>query len=404
MRLQQFSGPVMAKGVEDTAFYRYNRFIALNEVGGDPHRFGSTIAGFHRATQFRAQHWPQAMLTTATHDTKRGEDARARLAALSEYSDEWSRQVTLWSRILRGPEPAAQTLPDHNDEYALYQVLLGSWPATLLDETDCAGDALVDFAGRVRATMRKSMREARVHTSWAFPDAGYENAMMQLIDMALTGARAAAFLPAFLPLARRVAVTGMRNSLIQTVLKLTSPGVPDIYNGAELWDLSMVDPDNRRPVDYAQRVQELATVASGLRTDRAGNIDRWFEHWADGRIKLALILTLLRHRQEQPELYSAGDYEPLAGAGPRAEEIGGFVRTRGRTRILVAFARHTRRQQMQPFDSVTHVPLTAVAGPGEWLDLLSGRVVRIGSEGLAAEWLFAKLPVAVLSQSDDSDP
>jgi (1->4)-alpha-D-glucan 1-alpha-D-glucosylmutase len=396
-RLQQYSGPVAAKGLEDTAFYRYNRFIALNEVGGDPHRFGGTIAAFHRATQFRAQHWPHAMLTTATHDTKRGEDTRARLAALSEYPEDWARNVLIWSRIVRGPDSAAQIQPDRNDEYWLYQQLLGSWPAEQLEEPACSSESLAEFGGRVREAARKSMREARVHTSWAFPDAAYENAMMQLIDTALTGARADAFLPAFLPFARRVAATGVRNSLVQTALKLTTPGVPDTYNGADLWDLSMVDPDNRRAVDYAMRAGLLRAIDVDLQDDRARHMAHWLTNWPDGRIKLALIVTLLRHRREQPALYADGDYQPLPSSGPRAEEIGAFARTHGSERVIIAFARFPRRQELEPFDGSTVLPLTDSFGSGDWLDLLSGRRITADSRGFSGQSLFALLPVAVLT-------
>ena len=405
-RLQQYSGPVVAKGLEDTAFYRYNRFIALNEVGGDPTRFGATIAAFHRATQQRAQRWPHSMLATATHDTKRGEDARARLAALSEYPEEWSRHVNHWTRILRGPGAQFDVIesilrPDRNDEYLLYQQLLGSWPAELLDEQRCVGVPLGEYAERVQATMLKSMREARVHTSWAFPDAAYENAMANLITSALTGARASAFLAAFLPFARQVAETGVGNSLIQTVVKLTSPGVPDLYNGTELWDLSMVDPDNRRPVDYAQRARQLQAIGIALQTDRRGSIRQWLREWPDGRIKLAVTATLLRHRATHPGLYAAGDYQPLTAAGPRAEEIGAYLRSHGNERLLVAFARHGRRRQREPLDRHTAVPLptSLVNAAGGWVDLLSGAELRPEADGLAPEALFAHLPVAVLLAS-----
>jgi (1->4)-alpha-D-glucan 1-alpha-D-glucosylmutase len=398
-RLQQYSGPVAAKGLEDTAFYRYNRFVALNEVGGDPNRFGATVAAFHRATQLRAQRWPHSMLSTATHDTKRGEDARARLAALSEYPEEWCRQVPLWSRILRGPvaqsdaEPDLQ--PDRNDEYLLYQVLLGSWPAELLDEQNCRGQPMEAFAARVQATLLKSMREARVHTSWAFTNASYEESMAALIAAGLSGARAPAFLAAFLPFARQVAATGVRNSLIQTVLKLTSPGVPDIYNGADLWDLSMVDPDNRRPVDYALRAQQLTQIDSALKADRRGQLAGWLLDWGDGRIKLAVMTTLLRHRAQHAELYE-GDYQPLPVHGTRAEEMGAYARSRGSQRLLVVFCRHTRRQEREPLSGDTPLPLPDDLAGCTWTDVLTGTSISSGGGGLNPRQLFDLLPVAVL--------
>src|SRR3984885_13703810 len=304
MRLQQYSGPVVAKGVEDTAFYRYHRFIALNEVGGDPDRFGSTIAAFHKANLQRVQHWPHAMLTTATHDTKRGEDTRARLAALSEFAEEWAHQLPVWTRILRGPPAPAESAPrpDRNDEYLLYQLLAGTWPCELLQLESPDDERLRGYAERIRQTMLKSMREARDHTGWAFPNAEYEQATLGLIDAALTGNRASAFLTSFLPFARQVADRGVDKSLIQTVVKLTCPGVPDLYNGSELWDLSMVDPDNRRAVDYALRWRMLEQLELALAADRGSCMRQLWQDWHDGRIKLATIATLLSHRRTCPEL------------------------------------------------------------------------------------------------------
>jgi (1->4)-alpha-D-glucan 1-alpha-D-glucosylmutase len=399
-RLQQYSGPVAAKGLEDTAFYRYNRFIALNEVGGDPARFGAKLAAFHRANQFRVQHWPHAMLATSTHDTKRGEDARARLAALSEFPQEWARQIPVWSRILRGPgvstEQAVELLePDRNDEYLLYQVLLGSWPSELLEEQHCQGEALKAYSDRVRATMLKSMREARVYTSWAFPNARYEDSMSALIDAALSGGRAGAFLASFLPFAREVAHIGARNSLIQTVVKLTAPGVPDIYNGSELWDFSMVDPDNRRPVDYAIRARLLAEIDSASHADQGPELAEWLREWPDGRIKLAVTRTLLHHRAEFSELYRIGQYLPLTASGPRAEQFGAYLRHHANQTVLIAFARHPRQFSTGSFDDDTVLPLPESLAGRPWREILTDSAVTASDRLLPAR-LFAHLPVAVL--------
>lgn len=412
MRLQQYSGPVDAKGTEDTAFYRYNRFIALNEVGGDPDRFGGTVAAFHHANQQRAQRWPHAMLALATHDTKRGADARARLAALSGLAGEWREQLPIWSRILRGPTArAGETLrPDRNDEYFLYQVLLGSWPCELLEiqpaeaeaPQSAAAAALRAYGERIRAAMTKSMREARVHTNWAFPTAEYEEAMMGLIDTALTGNRASAFLGAFLPFARRLAVLGAHNSLVQSVLALTCPGVPDLYNGMELWDFSLVDPDNRAPIDFELRTRLLDECRAGLREDPAGNLARWFDAWQDGRIKLAVTSTLLRLRAEHAELFTAGDYQPLTVTGAQAEEVCAFARTHGGETLVCAVARLPhRRTQRAGFECVAGGDATRIALPpapsaAGWRDMLSARELRGGTADLAAAEVFAILPVAVL--------
>ena len=239
----------MAKGVEDTAFYRFNRFVALNEVGGAPERFGVALSALHKTNAARAQNWPHAMLATATHDTKRGEDNRARLAVLSEMPDEWRRNVEAWSRILRARRGDVEGVaaPDRNDEYMLYQLLVGSWPTAMLEHPHAKD--LEAYGARVHPAIEKSLREAKRHSSWAAPNAEYEGATQEFMREALGSD---GFLSTFLPFTQRVARLGVENSLAQTVGKLTAPGVPDIYQGCELWDLSLVDPDNRRPVNYAQ--------------------------------------------------------------------------------------------------------------------------------------------------------
>jgi (1->4)-alpha-D-glucan 1-alpha-D-glucosylmutase len=396
MRMQQYSGPVIAKGLEDTAFYRYNRFIALNEVGGDPDRFGGTIAAFHRANLARAQRWPRAMLCTATHDTKRGEDARARLAALSEFAEEWRQQLPVWTRILRGPPNPAEPdrLPDRNDEYLLYQLLVGSWPCELLALETHEDARLGEFAERVRRTMVKSVREARMHTGWAFPNADYEKALADLIDTGLTGNRAGSFLSAFLPFARQVATAGAHNSLIQVVAKLTVPGVPDLYNGTELWDLSMVDPDNRRPVDYRLRAQLLEEIENGLRGDRRAHMRSLWHHWPDGRIKLATVATLLQHRRSQAELYAEGDYQPLHVLGA-ADALCAYARVRNGQRMIVALALGARRRD-RAADAESRVQLPEGMRGGPWRELLTGRTLACDALNLTAADLFSDLPAAVL--------
>ena len=406
MHLQQYSGPVAAKGVEDTAFYRYNRFIALNEVGGDPDRFGGTLAAFHRTNQLRAQRWPHALLTLATHDSKRGADARARLAALAEMPVEWREQLPVWSRILRGPSgpSEAELRPDRNDEYLLYQLLLGSWPCELLDAAALprgATPALAAYAGRVRAAMVKSIREARVHTNWAIPNLEYEQATTALIDAALTGNRSVAFLGAFLPFARELASLGARNSLVQTVIALTAPGVPDLYNGTEVWDFSLVDPDNRRPVDFQRRALLLDALPADLARDRAAAMAGLLRDWPDGRIKLAITHSLLQHRAAHPRLYDAGDYQPLQADGAEADEICAYARAHGEDSLIVAAARFPRRRLTRRFTASTRLPLPPALQPTRaWHELLTARALRPDDGGLSAEALFQALPVAVLEPTD----
>jgi (1->4)-alpha-D-glucan 1-alpha-D-glucosylmutase len=401
MRLQQYSGPVMAKGVEDTAFYRYNRFIALNEVGGDPDRFGATVAAFHKTNQARAHRWPHAMLATATHDTKRGEDTRARLAALSEFAEEWMQLLPVWSRILRGPPIAEAPVlkPDRNDEYLLLQLLLGTWPCELLAADVRDAEPLKDFANRIRGAMVKSMRESRLHTGWAFPDSSYEEAMLGMIDAALTGSRASAFLGSFAPFARKVADCGVDKSLIQLVVKLTSPGVPDLYNGSELWDLSMVDPDNRRPVDYALRARLLQQLDERLAADRARCMRELRQEWCDGGIKLATLATLLRHRRQHEGLYSEGDYQPLPAGGARADDLCAYARARNGDKLLVALVRRGHRGDGSKAWEDTLLAVPEALRRSDWHELLTGRVISLESEAVHPSELFGQLPVIVLSSS-----
>ncbi|MCQ8277595.1 malto-oligosyltrehalose synthase [Acetobacteraceae bacterium KSS8] len=391
MKLQQYSGPVMAKGLEDTTFYRYNRHVALNEVGGEPHRFGITAQAFHKANAQRARNWPNAMLGTSTHDTKRGEDTRARLAVLSDLPEEWTRQVSTWTRLLRVRQGDldGSAAPDRNDEYLLYQLLVGSWPVELLERID--EDALHLYGERLAGALEKSMREAKLHSSWTAPDQDYESAMQDFASAALDPSRGA-FLASFLPFAQRVARLGVQNSLFQTALKLTLPGMPDIYQGSEMWDLSLVDPDNRRPVDYARR--EAALDALHARLDnmegRATLIRDLLEDWQDGRIKLAVTHLLLRLRAEKPGLFAEGSYDPLTIEGTRAERAIGFSRAEGEDRLIVLAARYPGVRDADPDWDGTSAELP----PGRWRDLLTGRTTEGGAAALST--LFEILPVAVL--------
>ena len=387
MALQQFSGPVMAKGVEDTAFYRFNRFVALNEVGGAPERFGLAVSAFHKANAARAQNWPHAMLATATHDTKRGEDNRARLAVLSETPDEWRRHVEAWSRILRARRGDVEGVaaPDRNDEYMLYQVLVGSWPTEMLDGV--SAHELEAYGARIHSTLQKSLREAKVRSSWAAPDSEYEDAVQAFAREALGSE---AFLSSFLPFTQRVARLGVQNSLAQTIGKLTAPGMPDIYQGCELWDLSLVDPDNRRPVDFAQRQADMADLADRLSApdERHALFKALMNEWRDGRVKLATVALLLSLRREAPELFSAGEYQPIVIEGDRSDWAFGYVRASGHGRLAVVIARCPARRELEPeWSALARLP------EGNWFDVFRGRDA-VASLPLH-EWLNP-LPFAVL--------
>jgi (1->4)-alpha-D-glucan 1-alpha-D-glucosylmutase len=398
MKLQQYSGPVMAKGLEDTAFYRYHRFLALNEVGGTPDRIGLALAEFHRANELRAMRWPHSMLATSTHDTKHGEDSRARLAVLADMPDEWRRQVVEWSRALRAAHADVESsaLPGRNDEYAFYQLLVGSWPVEFIGAEELDPGMLASYTQRLVMVMRKSLREAKLRTTWAMPDEAYERVTFAFLEAALDPLRSGAFLRLFRPFAERVARLGIGNSLIQTVLKLTLPGMPDLYQGSELWDLSMVDPDNRRPVDYSLRETALAEVNDALARDRCGTVRRLIETWPDGRIKLALVATLLAYRRSHPDLFADGSYEPVIAEGSLANRLCCFLRQRDGAAILVAARRFpgSSEQSNAPIDAT--VPIPACLQKARLRELLTDRAMPVIDGGVAARQLFVDLPVAVL--------
>jgi (1->4)-alpha-D-glucan 1-alpha-D-glucosylmutase len=384
MRVQQYSGPVMAKGLEDTAFYRYNRLIAANEVGGHPDQLGVGVGAFHEANQRRLRDTPHAMLSTSTHDTKRGEDARSRLALLPEIADEWADSVRFWSRILRAPEAGSPhpLPPERGDEYLLYQMLLGAWPPDL-DPGDDTGMAA--FRDRMGEAITKSMREAKVHTTWMAPNTEYETAVLAFLSRALETGRSNAFLDAFVPFARKVAGLGARNSMIETVLKLTIPGVPDIYRGSELWNLSLVDPDNRRPVDFDLRARLLAEIAPN--TPLQDLADR-----SDGVQKIAIIARLLDLRRREPDLFASGSYDPIqpevSGDDPSgaANRVIAFARRHGDATLAVAARRHPSKD-----GDPVRLPLPDVQGG--WFDVLAGRPADVTSECDAPA---GTLPVLVL--------
>lgn len=311
---QQYTGAVMAKASEDTAFYTYNRFIALNEVGGDPSRFGDSADAFHAAAAERSRRSPHGLLATATHDTKLGEDARARLYALSELPHDWFDWVDEWRRLNAAHKTMVdgRPAPSADEEYRLYQVLLAAWPPEDPDPNDA-------FRERIRQYLRKAVSEARQNTTWIHPNTAWLEAGDRFVDALLSPDAANAFLASFRPRVRRLAHLGLTNSLAQVVLKLTTPGIPDFYQGAELWDFSLVDPDNRRPVDYALRQQQLEDVE---RTPWRALLQRW----ADGGIKQRLIKTLLKFRRERADFFQRANYQPLPLKGLHAERALAFLR------------------------------------------------------------------------------
>lgn len=387
-RFQQLTGPVMAKSLEDTLFYRYGRLIVLNEVGGDPSHFGLPLQVFHECNADRADNWPHAMIATATHDTKRGEDARARLIALSEMPETWEDSLKLWREIIAPylSDVNGSLAPDANDQVILLQSLLGAWPLELLESEDSG--QLSSFHERLNGYVTKALREAKRKTSWIDPDEDYEGAALKIVQAALDPKNG--ILERLRPLAQRLSVPGMLNGLSRTVLKLTLPGVPDIYQGTEFWDFSLVDPDNRRPVDYTAREKAL---------DEESSAEALLAQWQDGRIKQHLITRLLRDRADAPELYGVGDYSSLPVEGSRASHVIAFQRRHGEDRLVVIVPRlwgglgSIERQQ---FDHTIWRDTRMTLPEGRWRNVISGDVMETGAEGSDLGEFLSPFPLAVL--------
>ncbi|MBD2343974.1 malto-oligosyltrehalose synthase [Anabaena subtropica] len=324
LRMQQYSGPLMAKGVEDTTLYVYNRLLSLNEVGGNPSHFGISVDQFHHFNQQHQANWPYTMNATATHDTKRGEDMRARLNVLSEIPQEWEEQVNNWSQLNQTHRSNHQ--PDRNDEYFLYQTLVGAFPFAEHEQAP--------FVQRVQEYMIKAIREAKVHTAWLRPDNEYEEACTSFIEKILDPNLSKQFLESFRPFQEKIADYGIYNSLSQTLLKIAAPGVPDFYQGTELWDLSLVDPDNRRPVDFEQRRTYLNDIQAQIKTDILGLIPQLLTHKTDGRIKLFLTHQALKARTQYLSLFQDGEYSPLQVHGTHAKHIIAFARQHNNQTVI----------------------------------------------------------------------
>lgn len=386
-KLQQLMPALAAKSTEDTAFYRYGRLLSRNEVGSDPGTLAMAPERFHARMQARREIYPHAMLAVATHDHKRGEDARMRLAVLSELADEWAEAVGDWEARLAPLLVASPTGPDGADRLMLYQTLVGAWPAdprALQSE-----DAQRAFVERILAWQRKAIREAKRHGSWTQPDDAYEAACDAFLP-ALALGEADSVLERIGGFAERIGPAAALNSLAQTLLQLTAPGVPDRYQGNETWDFSLVDPDNRRAPDYARLQSQL---------ECQGGWTHWLAHWRDGRIKQQLIRATLALRRQQPALFAQGGYHPLSVSGALARSVLAYARRCGTAEAVVAVtrlaARHVdpKRPHVPPQcwrDTGIHV------GDGEWVDALTGHTVAAHAGWLRARDVFATLPVALL--------
>ena len=413
MKFQQITAPITAKGIEDTALYRYNRLLALNEVGGEPGNYaGGGVRAFHADAEYRVRHWPHELLASSTHDTKRSEDVRARLAVLSEMTTPWRDAVRRWMRINRSRkrEVDGAPAPCSNDEYHFYQTLLGSWPLT---GTDAA--SLSEYRVRIEAYMIKAAREAKLHTSWTETGTAYEDALLQFVRGALEPRDNNLFLADFLSFWRPVARFGLLNGLSQTLCKLTAPGVPDIYQGNELWDFSLVDPDNRRPVDYRRAGMLLAELERDIEHLR---LEERLGHLEDGRCKLLLIWRALQLRRAQPRLFSHGDYRRLRVHGSRAQHLCAYARRCERHALVVIVPRLYRRLLDDPGrlplgsevwedtfielppHAASHRPLHNIID-GTWLQPVS----EGNTTGIAAAQALARFPVALLyAAGEDAAP
>lgn len=368
MRFQQLTGPVTAKGVEDTAFYNYNRLISLNEVGGEPGRFGVKLEEFHQENTLRARHWPHSLLATATHDTKRGEDVRTRIDVLSEMPNEWEAAVGRWRSMNEDKKTPANgnLIPSLNDEYLLYQTLVGAWPFARVDlvspekngrtpRAEPSAGKEKEFTGRIVDYMIKACREAKTNTAWTEPNETYENGLRNFVERILSGANAG-FKEELEEFSRVPIYFGQLNSLAQVLLKLTCPGVPDFYQGSELWDLSLVDPDNRRPVDYAQRKKLL----DRLKRKSPISLTSLLQESHTGSIKLFVMTQALAFRNKHRPLLDGGEYVPLRATGAKREHVCAFARQLGRTICITVIPRLVSGlMQSDP-----RLPV----GPGVWGD------------------------------------
>ncbi|MCI0693151.1 malto-oligosyltrehalose synthase [candidate division KSB1 bacterium] len=395
MKFQQLTGPLMAKGFEDTSLYIYNRLLSLNEVGGRPNIFGISLELFHEFNAKRAQQWPHAMNATSTHDTKRGEDVRARINVLSEMPEEWERNIKAWSKANRRKKNPVndEVFPDDNDEYFLYQTLIGAYP---FDQSEHAA-----FVQRIKSYIIKAVREAKVHTAWLKPDAAYEEAFHSFIDDILAFSEQNKFLKEFLQFQKKVAFYGIFNSLSQTLVKITSPGVPDFYQGTELWDLNLVDPDNRRPVDYEKRKDFLREIKERVAHDILALINDLLAAKEDGRIKLFLIYQALAARRANLEVFQHGTYLPLKVEGKFENHIIAFARkTENAWALMIAprFLSGVVKEGEYPLGEQawadTRVVMPAEA-PVMWNNALTSQPIS-GERGLWLADVFQHFPAALL--------
>jgi (1->4)-alpha-D-glucan 1-alpha-D-glucosylmutase len=410
MRFQQITGPVMAKGLEDTAFYVYNRFISLNEVGGNPERFGTPLDTFHGQNIERTKFWPHAMIATSTHDTKRSEDVRARLNVLSEIPEEWRHCLIRWRRMNKKKKSVVdgQPVPDRNEEYLLYQTLVGVWPLSWMKEN---GDGI--FRERVKGYMLKAAREAKVNTSWISPNIPHEENLAKFVNAILSPSPNNPFLRDIEIFQKRVSYLGMFNGLSQTLLKITCPGIPDFYQGTEIWDFSLVDPDNRRPVDYDIRrrmLEKLTETRKKGQSNQIGFVRMLLENWRDGSIKLYVTFKALNYRKENHRLFMEGAYVPLMEGGDLNEHVCAFARRKEEKAILIVVPRFLSRLLKSMEDmplgkqvwGESRIVISDEISGDRFRNILTGQTIQaVGQNGqkvLPLGEIFAHFPVAMLER------
>jgi (1->4)-alpha-D-glucan 1-alpha-D-glucosylmutase len=398
MSFQQYTSPLMAKGFEDTILYIYNKLTSLNEVGSAPNLFGFDAEQVHDFNSRRAASWPLSMNASSTHDTKRSEDIRARINVLSEIPDEFNSKLKVWSGLnlaKKRKNTSRARMPDRNDEYFIYQTLLGAWP------TDGVPDA--EFAGRIKDYAIKSAREAQVKTNWIKPNSAYEDAYSGFIDRLLHDETGNKFMEDFLPFQRRVAFFGVFNSLSQTLLKIAAPGIPDFYQGSELWDLSLVDPDNRSPVDFALRGRFIDEIRKGFSEDSEKLIAELMSDLPSGRINLFLIWRALAERSAKAEIFEKGFYLPLKTEGECSESLFAFARIFEGQSVIVAAPRFLTvfaQEGQSPLGALwkdTRLILPSELD-GDRIDAFSGRKLE-AKGGISAAELFHNFPCALLSRA-----
>ena len=393
LKFQQFTGPIMAKGLEDTVFYIYNRLAALNEVGGEPQQFGLSIDAFHQRNLDRHFNWPATLLATSTHDTKRSQDVRARMVAISEIPEGWRRSLPKWRMATRRwKKTVAETeAPDADEESLLYQTLLGTWPMNAKGTPEPKVGA--DYVQRIQNYMTKALNEAKLNTSWIQPNEEWLAATREFVAKILEPTSRNKFLPLFLPVAEQIARLGAINSLAQLLLKLTSPGVPDIYQGNEIWDFSLVDPDNRRPVDYKLRAEMLSCLSTKTP-------EELLQNWADGRIKMFLTQRALHFRSEHADLFRNGDYLPLRASGAFADCVIAFARKLDRQSVILIVPRLSSRVGFPPIGDKwkdTSIELPEGLLLERWRQIFTGHELWIKDRQIRLVDAMSMLPFAMIA-------